>query len=53
MVPALGRAAGQVVGTPEGMEAGLPGGWVAQALLEDWVLDLKAKTMREKRPVAS
>lgn len=44
----LGRAAGQVVETLEGMEAGLLGVLAAWALLEDWVLDLKTKMMHEK-----
>ncbi len=44
----LGRVAGQVVETPEGMEAGLLGLLAARALLEDWVVDLKMKTKHEK-----
>lgn len=44
----LGRAAGQVVETFEGMEAGLLGVLAARALLEDWVLHLKTKMMHEK-----
>lgn len=35
-----GRGAEQVVETLVGMENGLPRGLAAQALLEDWVLDL-------------
>lgn len=41
----LGRAAGQVVETLEGMEAGLLGVMAALVLLEDWVLDLTSKNV--------
>lgn len=39
-----GRAAGQAVETPEGMEADLLGVVAARSLLEDWALDLKRIT---------